>query len=98
MSPVLSMDEAPKHPHNVARRNFIKVKDHLEPTPSPRLTDLQGDVHPILKKRMEDNPPCPTPGEHTLEILKELGYSQPEIERLSEDGAIVLEEITKSKL
>lgn len=37
VSPVLSMDEAPAHPHNAARRNFVEVGGLSQPMPAPRL-------------------------------------------------------------
>ena len=35
-APVLSMDEAPSHPHNVARHAFIEVGGMVQPAPAPR--------------------------------------------------------------
>jgi len=35
-APVLSMDEAADHPHNVARNAFIEVGGHRQPAPAPR--------------------------------------------------------------
>ncbi|MFD2350094.1 CaiB/BaiF CoA transferase family protein [Nonomuraea ferruginea] len=37
VSPVLSMDEAPAHPHNAARRSFVEVGGLSQPMPAPRL-------------------------------------------------------------
>lgn len=36
VTPVLSMAEAPKHPHNQARSTFLKHNDHPIPGPAPR--------------------------------------------------------------
>lgn len=36
VAPVLSLDEAPLHPHNVARGTFIQVDGQLQPAPAPR--------------------------------------------------------------
>ena len=35
-APVLSLAEAPKHPHNVARETFIEVNGVIQPAPAPR--------------------------------------------------------------
>jgi alpha-methylacyl-CoA racemase len=37
VSPVLSLTEAPLHPHNEARRAFIEVGGIVQPAPAPRL-------------------------------------------------------------
>jgi len=37
-APVLDWDEAPFHPHNVARDTFVKVGDTLQPSPAPRFS------------------------------------------------------------
>ena len=35
-APVLSLTEAPKHPHNVARGTFVEVDGIVQPAPAPR--------------------------------------------------------------
>ena len=37
-APVLSLAEAPRHPHNVARGTFIEVDDIIQPAPAPRFS------------------------------------------------------------
>jgi len=37
-APVLSMAEAPRHPHNVARGSFIEVDGVMQPAPAPRFS------------------------------------------------------------
>jgi alpha-methylacyl-CoA racemase len=37
-APVLTMAEAPHHPHNVARGSFIELDGIVQPTPAPRFT------------------------------------------------------------
>ena len=39
-APVLSLAEAPAHPHNVARRTFATVDGIVQPAPAPRFEDL----------------------------------------------------------
>jgi alpha-methylacyl-CoA racemase len=36
--PVLSFDEAARHPHNAARSTFAEVEGHLQPPPAPRFS------------------------------------------------------------
>jgi alpha-methylacyl-CoA racemase len=36
-APVLDWDEAPRHPHNVARASFVEVDGVVQPAPAPRL-------------------------------------------------------------
>ena len=60
-APVLSMSEAPEHPHNVARETFVREFDVLQPAPAPRFARTPGAIA---------GPP-PAPGEHTAEVLKD---------------------------
>ena len=62
-SPVLSLAEAPGHPQNVARGTFVEVDGVVQPAPSPRFSRTPGAVQ---------RPPA-LPGDHTLELLAELG-------------------------
>ncbi|RYF35618.1 MAG: CoA transferase [Comamonadaceae bacterium] len=59
-APVLTMDEAPLHPHNVARGTFIDIAGVKQPAPAPRFARTPSRVQ---------HPP-PAPGEHTEEILR----------------------------
>ncbi len=38
-APVLSLTEAPRHPHNVARGTFIEVDQMIQPAPAPRFSE-----------------------------------------------------------
>jgi alpha-methylacyl-CoA racemase len=69
VAPVLSMDEAPGHPHNVARGTFGELGGVIQPMPAPRFS---GDSTALPK------PPRPE-GADGREILSELGYSAAEI-------------------
>jgi len=42
-APVLSMDEAPDHPHNVARGTFVTTDGILQPGPCPRFSATPSD-------------------------------------------------------
>jgi alpha-methylacyl-CoA racemase len=37
-APVLSMAEAPHHPHNVARQSFVEIDGVMQPAPAPRFS------------------------------------------------------------
>ena len=71
-APVLSMTEAPRHPHNVARKTFCEVQGVLQPSVAPRFS--QTPTAPIRA-------PAAT-GAHTVDILQRLGYSASEIAAL----------------
>ena len=77
-APVLSMAEAPSHPHNVARQTFVKVGDHLQPGPAPRFSETPSGT-PSL---------APQAGGNTAEILKGLGKSAADIEAMQENGIV----------
>ncbi len=42
-APVLSMEEAPRHPHNVARGTFVESDGVRQPGPCPRFSDTPSD-------------------------------------------------------
>ena len=77
-APVLSMKEAPHHPHNKARGTFIDVEGKIQPAPSPRFS-VSGEVDPRL---------APHAGQDTEAVLSELGLSSDEIENLKMNGSI----------
>ena len=62
-APVLSMAEAPKHPHNAERETFVEIKGVVQPAPAPRFSKTPGKIAGLPPGR----------GEHTEEILKEWG-------------------------
>jgi len=78
-APVLSMEEAPKHPHNRHRATFVEVEGVVQPGPAPRFSRTPGEVQ---------RPPA-SPGEHTEEALRDWGFSSVELEKLRAQGAIV---------
>jgi alpha-methylacyl-CoA racemase len=69
VTPVLSMADAPAHPHNVARGTFIEVGGVRQPAPAPRFSRTPAAV---------PDPP-PVPGSDTEAVLTSLGYSPAEI-------------------
>ncbi|MQP68332.1 CoA transferase [Niveispirillum sp. SYP-B3756] len=43
-APVLSLAEAPKHPHNVARETFVESAGVVQPAPAPRFSRTPGAI------------------------------------------------------
>lgn len=77
-APVLDFEEAPRHPHNLARQTFVEVDGVIQPAPAPRFSRT--------RSRIRSAPSAP--GEHTLEGLRDWGFSPGEIERLRNAEAI----------
>ena len=77
-APVLSMGEAPEHPHNRERKTFVDVEGRVQPAPAPRFSRTPTAI---------SRPPGRT-GEHTDEILQDWGLGEDEIRELRERGAI----------
>jgi alpha-methylacyl-CoA racemase len=76
-APVLSIAEAPRHPHAQARGAFIDVAGVVQPGPAPRFDrSTSGTVKP-----------APAVGAHTDEVLAEAGFSAEEIAALHAAGA-----------
>ena len=65
-APILTMDEAPRHPHNAARQTFVDVEGVTQPAPAPRFSATPGVIQ---------GPP-PAIGAHTAEVFKEWGLSE----------------------
>ncbi len=78
VAPVLSLTEAPNHPHNRARGTFVPVGETLQPAPAPRFSRTQPPA-PTL---------APTPGQHTDEVLTDWGFVPASIAALRASGAI----------
>jgi len=77
-APVLDLDEAPKHPHNVARQTFVEVGGVVQPAPAPRFSATPGKIQ---------GPP-PAIGAHDVEALSDWGFSKGDIEALRASGAL----------
>lgn len=68
-APVMSLDEAPSHAHNVARRAFIDVDGAVQPAPAPRYS-----------RTTTADPVAMESGVDGLEpLMTELGYSPKDI-------------------
>ncbi len=77
-APVLSLDEAPLHPHNQARGTFVEVEGVVQAAPAPRFSRTPPEIA---------RPPAYA-GQHTDEVLGDYGFSSEEIARLREAKAI----------
>jgi alpha-methylacyl-CoA racemase len=77
-APVLSMAEAPKHPHNVARGSFIEIDGVLQHAPAPRFSRTTPDAV---------RAPSPA-GSDTDAVLRAAGYSAETIAELRASGAL----------
>ncbi|KAG0717800.1 Alpha-methylacyl-CoA racemase [Chionoecetes opilio] len=92
VTPVLSMEEAPHHPHNAAKNTFMPSTyspGRYEPRPAPRLSRTPATLPPGVT--------APKIGENSTEILAEAGYSKEDIEKLLAEK-VVVESERKAKL
>lgn len=79
VAPVLDLEEAPVHPHNIARRSFIDLEGVFQPAPAPRYSRTAPDRPEPPRKAGAD-------GEA---VLGELGYSSAEIDQLRREGVLL---------
>jgi alpha-methylacyl-CoA racemase len=78
VAPVLSMDEAPLHPHNRSRATFVEQDGVQQPAPAPRFSRTQAGV----------SGRAPQTGQDSEAILRELGLSGSAIATLLEAGVV----------
>lgn len=78
VTPVLNLTEATRHPHIRSRSGFVEVAGGLQPAPAPRFSETVGHL-PSRSPRL---------GEHTALILKDLGLTGDEIDKLRHDGVV----------
>jgi alpha-methylacyl-CoA racemase len=77
-APVLSMQEAPSHPHLAARGTFTEVAGVIQPGPAPRFSRTPGAI---------SRPPS-VPAADTDDALADWGLSEAEISKLRTAGAV----------
>jgi alpha-methylacyl-CoA racemase len=77
-APVLDLQEAPQHPHNLARQSFVEIDGVTQPAPAPRFSRTPTTVQA----------PAAMAGEHSEEILNDWGFAPDEILALQQSGAI----------
>ncbi|MGQ0503543.1 MAG: CaiB/BaiF CoA transferase family protein [Panacagrimonas sp.] len=77
-APVLSLEEAPQHPHNRARGSFVEIGGVVQPGPAPRFSRTQPGLPTVPE----------APGQSTDQALREWGLAAAEIERLHQASVI----------
>jgi alpha-methylacyl-CoA racemase len=77
-APVLRLDEAAHHPHNVERATFVDAFGTTQPAPAPRFSRTT----PELER------PAAQDGQHTVEVLTEWGIAHDRIDGLLASGAV----------
>jgi alpha-methylacyl-CoA racemase len=78
VTPVLSMDEAPNHPHNKVRGTFVDIDGVIQPGPAPRFSRTKPEIQ---------GPPS-EPGQHADKALTDWGFAPEEIIKLRKSGVI----------
>jgi len=78
VAPVLDLDEAPRHAHNVARGTFVNHADTLQPAPAPRFSRTAPEIRSAAPKR----------GEHNEAVLADWGFDPAAIAALKASGAV----------
>ena len=73
-APVLDLDEAAAHPHNRARFNFREIDGSVQPAPAPKFSKTPQSIGKV-----------PVLGEHTREILEEIGFPSDKADALLAD-------------
>ncbi len=77
-TPVLSLQEAPRHPHLVARQTYIDVDGITQPAPAPRFS-----------RTRPATPSSPSlPGDHTHALLQEMGLDEDAVTALEDAGVV----------
>ena len=77
-APVLSMEEAPNHPHNKAHGTFIEINGVVQPAPAPRFSRTKPEI------RFQP----PEQSQYTDSALANWGFTTDEIAKLAEAGVL----------
>lgn len=77
-APVLSLGDAPLHPHNIARGTFVEVGGAIQPAPAPRFS---GTTTPLPQ-------PAAPVGADSDALLAGLGYTPDRIAQLRSSGVL----------
>lgn len=78
-APVLSSLEAPAHPQNVSRGNFVEIDGVVQPAPAPRFSRTRPEVAGSAARA----------GQQTRSGLAQWGFSDVEIEKIIESKVAV---------
>ena len=77
-APVLSVFEAPDHPHNQHRKTFVEVDGVTQPAPSPRFSRTEPAISHAAR----------SPGEDSRAVLTGAGFADDEVAKLVEAGVV----------
>lgn len=77
--PILSLDEAPSHPHNVERKTFVDIDGVVQPNVAPRFSVTESEIQ---------GPPADDTGRDNDSVLSDFGFSADDIAALKEQEAI----------
>jgi alpha-methylacyl-CoA racemase len=80
VAPVLDLEEAPRHPHHLARGTFVDLEGVVQPAPAPRFSRSAAGIQ---------GPP-PELGADTDAVLSDWGFSLERIASLHASGAVPL--------
>ena len=83
-APVLSLAEAPNHHHNLARGTFETHDGLVQPAPAPRFSRTKAEVRSQAR----------LPGEDSVDVLRDFGFTDDDIEGLRESEVIGINEAT----
>lgn len=78
-APILSLEEAPSHPHNQARNTYVEVGGMMHPAPAPRFSETPAGTPS----------PAKAPGADTRSVLQALGLNETQIETLISEKVAV---------
>jgi alpha-methylacyl-CoA racemase len=78
-APILSLEEAPSHPHNQARNTYVEVGGMIQPAPAPRFSATPADI-PV---------PAKAPGADSRSVLLALGLADAQIDTLIDEKVVV---------
>ncbi len=77
-APILEPAEAPEHPHAKHRNAFVEVAGVVQPAPAPRFSRTESAIQ---------RPPSHA-GQHSGDLLSEIGFSAEQAEALTASGAV----------
>jgi len=83
LEPILTLEEVFQHPHVLHRKMVMEYEHPVEGKIRQVGNPIKSSQYPF-----EIRTPSPARGEHTIEILKAVGYSEEEIKQLKEVKAI----------
>jgi alpha-methylacyl-CoA racemase len=77
-APVLDLQEAPSHPHNLSRGTFVEVNGVCQPAPAPRFSRTVAEIQC----------PPPSPGQDNETALSDWGFKEAELFELKTAGVL----------